>query len=64
MRRGDNTTEELHLYLMREVYHCPPSVFFEQDQEMIDLHIAIINEQQKKQKLDQKRATQKAKLKK
>lgn len=48
---------------MTELWHCPPSVFEEQTEEMIDLHIRIYVEELKAKELDQLRADQRKRTK-
>ena len=54
--------EQMDLYMMREVYHCPPSVYSEQEIATIELHKEIIKREQRRQDLDNKRSEQKRKL--
>ena len=44
---------------MTELWKCPPSVFEDQPEEMIDLHIQIYVEELKARELDGKREAQK-----
>lgn len=47
---GKNAPQEYVDYiLMTELWHCPPSVFEEQEEKMIDLHTRIYNEKNRKE---------------
>lgn len=60
---GKNAPQEYVDYiLMTELWHCPPSVFDEQEEKMIDLHTRIYNEKNRKEWKDWKREDQKNKL--
>lgn len=62
---GSHAPEEYVDYiLMTELWHCPPSVFQEQEEKMIDLHTRIYNEKNRKEWKEQKRAEQKTSFKK
>jgi len=41
--------------LMTELWHCPPTVFDQQPEELIDLHIKIYNAINKHEKIKGKR---------
>mgnify|MGYP007003531205 FL=1 len=44
--------------MMTEKWKCPPSVYDEQPQHMIDLHIRIYGEELRAQSIEQKRQAQ------
>jgi hypothetical protein len=48
---------------MRDVYHCTPSEFREQNLEDIILHKTILYAEHRRSKIDNKRAEQRAKAK-
>lgn len=46
---------------MTELWKCPPTVFEQQPEEMIDLHIRIYSEELRARRKEEKRAQQAAK---
>lgn len=58
-RNGSAPLEYLDYIIMTEKWKCPPSVYDDQPQHMIDLHIRIYWEELRAQSIDSKRQAQK-----
>lgn len=58
---GKVPSEYVDYVLMTQLWHCPPSLFEQQPQEIIELHTLILEEEIKADKIVQKRAEQNAK---
>ena len=56
------TSEYSDFIIMKEVWKCPPTIFEEQEEYMINLHKSIINMENRHQYLQQKRQFQKSKI--
>lgn len=63
-RLKDLPEEYTDFLLMREVYHCTPSEFDEQDDATIEAHLHFVKIQSDQQRIEAKRAEQRAKIKK
>jgi len=48
-------SEYADFILMTELWHCPPTVFEEQPEELIDLHVQIYNAKNKQEKIEEKK---------
>lgn len=48
--------------LMKEIYHCPPSIYEEQDEWIIELHKQIYLMEKKEEYLEHKRQIQQLKM--
>lgn len=58
---GRVTQEYSDFIIMTKLWQCPPSVFDEQDEYMINLHKAIYNLEKKNEYIQYKRNEQKSK---
>lgn len=64
MRTWKNITKEHRDYiLIKELYHCSPSELEKEEEAVLDLHFRMIQEERKREYIQQQREQQKAKMK-
>ena len=60
LRNGNGLTKEHRDYiLIKELYHCKPSDLDNEEESVLDLHFQMIQEERKREYIQQKRAEQK-----
>lgn len=60
LRSGRWVSKEHRDYiLIKELYHCKPSDLDNEEESMLELHFAMIQEERKREHIQQKRAEQK-----
>ena len=64
MKTWKNLSKEHRDYiLIKELYHCPPSELDKEEESVLELHFRMIQEEKKREYIQQQRAEQKAKMK-